>query len=310
MTNYEIGLKILEDKCGNNKDNVLSLATISLSKGKNGKVMPSVRDVDAYYEDGVFYVVTYALSNKMLESKKNENVAFSVNFENISGQGVAENLGWVLDPKNSELRTKLRTVFAAWYDEANNEQDVNFCYLAIRITKATVVTGHGPTTKKYYLDFINKKEIDEIKEMKKREAIFYSFSGIDAIETGRKYISKWLDENKIDLEKEEGPIYIIGSYDLNKINTSSLEFCLYFIIPKTIKLLTKTETKKILGDTYARRYTKFDCLDIAWSNLYNDYTNDSDYKIVDTIIYEQYLIEKNYLESSSNILQLLSVDKE
>lgn len=32
---------------------------------------PAVRDIDAYYEDGVFYGVTYALSNKMKEISAN-----------------------------------------------------------------------------------------------------------------------------------------------------------------------------------------------------------------------------------------------
>ena len=38
------------------KDNIIALATV-----ENG--MPCVRNVDAYYEDGAFYVITYALSN-------------------------------------------------------------------------------------------------------------------------------------------------------------------------------------------------------------------------------------------------------
>jgi hypothetical protein len=49
--------------------------------------------------------------------------------------GVSENLGWVLDPRNSEIRTKLRTAFADWYDMANNEKDENFCILAIHLTR-------------------------------------------------------------------------------------------------------------------------------------------------------------------------------
>ena len=37
-------------------------------EGENG--MPCVRNVDAYYEDGAFYVITYALSNKMKQIEK------------------------------------------------------------------------------------------------------------------------------------------------------------------------------------------------------------------------------------------------
>ena len=72
--------------------------------------------VDAYYEDGVFYVTTWATSTKMRQIAQNQEVSFAVHFEGISGNAIGENLGWVLDPKNAELRTKLRTVFADWYD--------------------------------------------------------------------------------------------------------------------------------------------------------------------------------------------------
>ena len=161
MSTYEEGLKIIEERCGNNKDNVISLATIATEVSADGNPIPIVRDVDAYYEDSVFYVITYAKSNKMLQIAQNKEVAFSVNFEWFSGNGIGENLGWVLDPKNAELRTKLRTVFAAWYDDANNEKDENCCILAIRLTRGTVIKDHGAV--RYNIDFVNKKEINEEK---------------------------------------------------------------------------------------------------------------------------------------------------
>lgn len=52
-------LELLEEVCGN-KDNAISLATIRLTNGNNGLVNPAVRDVSAYYEDGIFYVTTHA----------------------------------------------------------------------------------------------------------------------------------------------------------------------------------------------------------------------------------------------------------
>jgi len=158
MSKYEEGLKIIEERCGN-KDNVISLATISTELSADGNPIPIVRDVDAYYEDGVFYAVTYAKSNKMLQITQNKEVAFSVNFQWFSGNGIGENLGWVLDPKNAELRTKLRTVFAAWYDDANNEKDENCCILAIRLTRGTVIKDHGAV--RYNMDFVNKIETNE-----------------------------------------------------------------------------------------------------------------------------------------------------
>jgi len=159
MNKYEEGLQLIEERCGNGKDNLISLSTIAMEANADGKPRPYVRDVDAYYEDGVFYVVTWAKSTKMQQIAQNNEVAFSVCAGWFSGNGIGENLGWVLDPKNAELRVKLRTVFAEWYDHANNEEDENCCILAIRITRATVIKDHGAVF--YNMDFVNKAETEE-----------------------------------------------------------------------------------------------------------------------------------------------------
>lgn len=52
---------ILQERFG--KDSVIALATI-----EDGK--PWVRNVNAFYEDGAFYVITYGLSNKMRQDRK------------------------------------------------------------------------------------------------------------------------------------------------------------------------------------------------------------------------------------------------
>lgn len=161
MSRYEEGIKLIEERCGNGKDNVISLSTIAMEPNADGKPRPYVRDVNAFYEDGVFYVVTWAKSTKMRQIAQNKEVAFAVCFEWFSGNGVGEYLGWVLDPKHSELRAKLRTAFAEWYDVANNEQDVNCCILAIRITRATVIKDHGAV--RYHMDFVNKVESEKDK---------------------------------------------------------------------------------------------------------------------------------------------------
>ena len=156
MSRYKEGLKIIEESCGNGKDNVINLATIAMELSADKTSCPYVRDVNAYYEDGVFYVTTWGKSNKMQQIAQNKNVAFSACFEGISGSGIGENLGWVLDPKNAELRIKLRKTFADWYDQANNEQDKNCIIMAIRITRATIFKDHGAV--RYNLDFVNKTE--------------------------------------------------------------------------------------------------------------------------------------------------------
>jgi len=159
MNRYEEGLKIIEERCGNGKDNIISLATIAMEPNAEGRPRPCVRDVDAYYEDGVFYVVTWAKSTKMQQIAQNPEVAFTVCNEWISGNGIGENLGWALDPKNAEIRSKLRKAFAPWYDDANDESNENCVYLAIRITRATVIKDHGAV--RYNMDFVNKTETEE-----------------------------------------------------------------------------------------------------------------------------------------------------
>ncbi|CCV64750.1 hypothetical protein BN85411730 [Alteracholeplasma palmae J233] len=306
MTEFEKGLEIITKRCGNDRDNIISLATIHSEK--NGKSIPAVRDVDAYYENGSFYIVTYAKSNKMLEIKENPNVAFSVNSRNISGKAVGTNLGWVLDPKNAELRTKLRRVFSKWYDEANNEADINFCYLEIKITYAVAVTGHGPTTKKYHLDFLEKKIIDEVKELKKREAYYFKFNGLDAIEQGRTFIFKFLKENRIDLEKSLEPVYIFGSYDILKKDTEELEYTLYLVISDKVKLVDEPLKTHVFGANYVRRFCLYkDILEESLS-FYNDLKKEKSHN-QDSIITEQYLLSKNNFTKSTQVLLLLESSK-
>jgi uncharacterized pyridoxamine 5'-phosphate oxidase family protein len=154
MSKYEEGIKILNERFGDCKDNAIALATISLEPGADGKPRPCVRDVDAVYEDGAFYITTYALSNKIKQIEANPEVSVSVHFGEFFSNGIAKNLGWVLDPKNAELREKLRKAFSEWYDFANDENDKNCCILAVYLTKGTLRIDHG--VQFYHFDFVNK----------------------------------------------------------------------------------------------------------------------------------------------------------
>ena len=154
MNNYEKGMAMLEEKFGGGKDNVISLATIALEPNSDGKPRPVVRDIDAYYADGAFYAVTYGQTSKMKQIAQNNEVAMSVHFEWFNASGIGENLGWALDPKNAELRSKLREVFAKWYDMANDEKDEDCCYLAIRLTNGIINLNHHETL--IHMDFVNK----------------------------------------------------------------------------------------------------------------------------------------------------------
>lgn len=158
MNKYEEGLKLIEEKFGSGKDNLISLATIALETSAGGKPRPIVRDVDAYYENGVFYVMTYGKSNKMQQIAQNSEVSIAVCSEWFTANGIGDNLGWVLDAQNADIRTKLRTAFAQWYDMANNEKDKNCCILAIRLTRGTLNINHWE--KLYHMDFVNKTDME------------------------------------------------------------------------------------------------------------------------------------------------------
>lgn len=155
---YEEGIRLIDEKFGKGKDNLISLATIARELSADGKSRPVVRCVDAYYEDCTFYVVTYGKSNKMLQIEQNTEVSIALSSEMFTAIGTGENLGWVLNPKNAEIRTKLRTAFADWYDMANNENDENCCILAIHLTRGTLNINHWE--KLYHLDFVNKTDME------------------------------------------------------------------------------------------------------------------------------------------------------
>ena len=84
---------------------------------------------------------------------------FSPRFVLYTDKNKIQNAWWVLDPKNAELRSKLREAFANWYDGANNETDENCIILVICITRAAVIKDHGAV--RYNIDFVNKVETEE-----------------------------------------------------------------------------------------------------------------------------------------------------
>jgi uncharacterized pyridoxamine 5'-phosphate oxidase family protein len=153
MSKYDEAIKLLEEQVGN-KDGLISLSTIALEPGPDGKSRPAARIVDAYYEDGAFYIVTYATSGKMQQIAQNPEVAVCIIVENFTADGIGENLGWVCDEKNAEMMTKLRTIFAEWYYEANNDEDPNTCLLRIRLTKGLWNDAHKGIRNE--IDFVNK----------------------------------------------------------------------------------------------------------------------------------------------------------
>lgn len=124
MTDYEQALAILDQRFG--RDRMISLAT-------SVDDLPSVREVNGYYRDGSFYIITHALSGKMQQIALNPRVALSGEW--FSGHGLAENLGHVLKEENRALISTLRQVFSSWYHNGHvDETDPNTCILRVRLT--------------------------------------------------------------------------------------------------------------------------------------------------------------------------------
>ena len=155
MSKYENAMKLMEERCGNGKEEVIALATISLSSNAAGNPRPAVRMVCAYYEDGVFYVSTDARKNKMLQIEKNNEVSVG-GLGWYSFQGTAENLGWVKDEKNAEIRAKFKKVFD-WFDEVGDEDNPTSIVLKISLTEGTIIDNENKYGDRLYeVDFINK----------------------------------------------------------------------------------------------------------------------------------------------------------
>ena len=128
----EEGLKVMEERFG--KDNVIVLGTI------DGEY-PAVRQVNGYYEDGAFYIITYALSNKMKQIGVNPNVPVCAEW--FSGKGKAVNMGYFGKEENREMAEKLRKAFASWIDNGhNNFDDENTIILKIDLLDC-VLFSHG-----------------------------------------------------------------------------------------------------------------------------------------------------------------------
>ena len=121
---------VMIDRFG--KDTVIALATT-----KNE--MPHVRYVNAYYENGAFYIITHALSNKMKHIKDNPVVAVAGVWFTAHGKGV--NLGYFVKKENCEIADKLKKVFAEWIDNGHTDfNDENTIILQVELTDGLLLS--------------------------------------------------------------------------------------------------------------------------------------------------------------------------
>lgn len=142
MTTFEKSLNVLAELFA--KDYQFALAT------SNDNV-PSVRFVDTFYDNGAFYIVSYAKSQKVKEIENNHKISMCNKLYRFTG--TAYNIGHPLSEKNHAIREKLTKAFEHWYFEHNNESDENMCYMKIELKQGFFYKdGTG-----YKVDFENRK---------------------------------------------------------------------------------------------------------------------------------------------------------
>lgn len=154
MSLYNNVVKLLDERCGHDKEVIITLATISEQVNALGNSTPSVRMVCSYYEDGVFYVSTDATSNKMKQISKNNAVSIG-GLDWFCCEGYAESLGWVKEKRNANIRAKFHQIFD-WFADVGDEDNQDSIVLRITPTKGTVIEHEekgGP--RKYEVDFVN-----------------------------------------------------------------------------------------------------------------------------------------------------------
>lgn len=88
-------VSVMNERFG--KDCIIALATLDGG-------MPCVRNVDGFYEDGAFYVITHALSGKMRQIRENSHVAIAGEW--FTGRGTGMNLGYFGKAENRDIAEK------------------------------------------------------------------------------------------------------------------------------------------------------------------------------------------------------------
>lgn len=122
--------KVMMERFG--KDTVIALATVENS-------IPYVRNVNAYYENGAFYIITHALSDKMKHMENNPIVAIAGEWFSAHGKGI--NLGYWGKKENQLIAKKLKKVFAGWIDNGhNNFDDENTIILCVELTDGLLLS--------------------------------------------------------------------------------------------------------------------------------------------------------------------------
>ena len=124
--------KILRERFSGNQ--VIALATV-----EDGK--PYNRGVNAYYEEGSFYILTSGRSGKMRQLRKNPAAAISGDWFTAVGEGF--DLGYWVSGENAGKAEKLRVAFKDWLTNGHMDlEDEDTRLLQVRLREG-VLFDHG-----------------------------------------------------------------------------------------------------------------------------------------------------------------------
>ena len=108
----------------------------------------TVRDVNVYYDNGKFYLLSKSTNSLMRDIAVNPRVGLC-NASHIV-YGNAKSLGHPLEAKNADLRKMLKRQFSMNYDEYVTEHNPEMRIVEITVTNAETFTRYH----RYEIDFV------------------------------------------------------------------------------------------------------------------------------------------------------------
>ncbi len=131
-------IKIMNKRFGH--DCLIALATCENN-------IPTVSTLNAYYENGAFYIMTSAVSKTIRQIENNPDVA--VSDEIFSAHGKAANLGCLCQEDNKEISDRLREIFFKFNYLTRNDPD-NIHIIRVFLTHGTLISEG----RKYNINFL------------------------------------------------------------------------------------------------------------------------------------------------------------
>ena len=129
------------------EENFGHVVEMSVASAANGVV--SVRDVNAIYIDGKFYVLSRVGNSLMNHIAVSPAVGLCHGSHNM--HGTARSLGHPLDPANAALRKRLKKEFSLNYSEYVTESNPDMRIVEITVTMAETFTRYH----RYKIDFVH-----------------------------------------------------------------------------------------------------------------------------------------------------------